>query len=80
MSTPVTTVVCVLAAVYGLLGVLLVRRERHRPLERDRIVAEARAQHDVGPDPLRLLEDLEAHLKAYGEAVADYYDTTTGDR
>jgi hypothetical protein len=33
-----------------------------------------------GPDSLRLLEDLEAHMKAYGEAVADYYDTTTGDR
>lgn len=35
--------------------------------------------HDVGPDSLRLLEDLEAHMKAYGAAVADYYDTTTGD-
>ena len=36
--------------------------------------------HDVGPDNRRLLEDLEAHLKAYGNEVADYYDTTTGDR
>lgn len=35
--------------------------------------------HDLGPDNLRLLEDLEAHLKAYGASVADLYDTTTGD-
>jgi hypothetical protein len=35
--------------------------------------------HDVGPDGLRLLEDLEAEMKAYAERVADYYDTTTGD-
>jgi hypothetical protein len=26
------------------------------------------------------LADLTAHLKAYGAAVADYYDTTPGDR
>lgn len=32
-----------------------------------------------GPDSLRLLEDLDAHLKAYGAAVADLYDTT-GDQ
>lgn len=36
-------------------------------------------EHDVGPDQLRLLEDLDTHLKAYGAAVADLYDTT-GDR
>ncbi|MFF7550889.1 hypothetical protein ACFZCU_45905 [Streptomyces canus] len=35
--------------------------------------------HDVGPDSLRLLKDLEAHMKAYGNEVADLYDTTTGD-
>lgn len=39
----------------------------------------APALHDVGPDSLRLLEDLDAHLKAYDAAVADLYDTTTGD-
>lgn len=34
-----------------------------------------------GPDSLRLLEDLDTHMKAYGNAVADLYDnTTTGDR
>lgn len=36
--------------------------------------------HDVGPDALRLLEDLERHLKAYGAAVADLYDTSPGER
>ena len=36
-------------------------------------------EHDVGPDQLRLLQDLEAHLKAYGNNIADLYDTT-GDR
>lgn len=35
--------------------------------------------HDVGPDDLRLIEDIEGHLKAYGATVADLYDTTTGD-
>lgn len=35
--------------------------------------------HNVGPDALQLLEDLETHLKAYGASVADLYDTTTGD-
>lgn len=51
-----------------------VRRALNEPLERDRIVAEARLRaeqlfgtgpepdHDVGPDALRLLEDLDAHL------------------
>ncbi|MBD9723496.1 hypothetical protein PV755_46310 [Streptomyces caniscabiei] len=37
------------------------------------------AEHDVGPDPLRLLTDLEAHLKAYGATVADLYEPITTD-
>jgi hypothetical protein len=37
-------------------------------------------QHDVGPDQLRLLQDLDTHLKAYADHIADLYDTTTGDR
>ncbi|MDX3639293.1 hypothetical protein [Streptomyces sp. MB09-02B] len=38
------------------------------------------AEHDVGPDPLRLLTDLEAHLKAYGAEIADLYEPArTGD-
>lgn len=36
--------------------------------------------HDVGPDPLRLLDDITAHLKAYGAEIADYYEPArTGD-
>lgn len=34
--------------------------------------------HGVGPDGLRLQQDLAAHLKAYGEQIADLYDTTSG--
>lgn len=30
--------------------------------------------HDVGPDPLKLIVDLERDLKAYAAAVADLYD------
>lgn len=38
------------------------------------------AEHDVGPDPLLLLEDLTAHLRAYGAEIADYYEPVrTGD-
>lgn len=38
------------------------------------------APHDVGPDPLRLLDDITAHLKAYGAEIADYYEPVrTGD-
>lgn len=36
--------------------------------------------HDVGPDPLLLLDDITAHLKAYGAEIADYYEPVrTGD-
>jgi hypothetical protein len=38
------------------------------------------AEHDVGPDPLRLLTDLEAHLKAYGAEIADLYEPATTDQ
>lgn len=38
------------------------------------------AEHDVGPDPLLLLDDITAHLKAYGAEIADYYEPVrTGD-
>lgn len=30
--------------------------------------------HDVGPDPLKLIVDLERELKAYAATVADLYD------
>jgi hypothetical protein len=75
----VIAVVCSLLAFYTLLGVLLVRRERRRPLERDRIVREARARHDVGPDALRLLDDLDAHLNEYAATVAGLYEPVGPD-
>jgi hypothetical protein len=37
------------------------------------------AEHDVGPDQLRLLDDLETHLKAYAATVADLYEPATTD-
>ncbi|WP_200309141.1 hypothetical protein [Streptomyces adelaidensis] len=37
------------------------------------------AEHDVGPDGLLLLEDLTAHLRAYGTSVADLYEPATND-
>lgn len=39
-----------------------------------------RQPHDVGPDPLRLLTDLEAHMTAYAAAVADLYEPVTDDQ
>lgn len=35
--------------------------------------------HDVGPDPLLLLDDITAHLKAYGAEIADYYEPVHTD-
>lgn len=35
--------------------------------------------HDVGPDPLRLIADLEQHLKAYAATVADLYEPVHAD-
>lgn len=79
-------VVSGLVGFYALLAVCLWRRERRRPLERDQIIAAARARvwdadgqrwatvHEVGPDPLKLIVDLEQDLKAYAATVADLYD------
>lgn len=69
--------------VYGLLGLAIWRVNRpRRPALKARITA-ARQRTGIddydGPDSLRLLEDLEAHMKAYAAEVADFYDTTTGD-
>lgn len=35
--------------------------------------------HDVGPDPLLLLDEITAHLKAYGAEIADYYEPVHTD-
>ena len=54
-------------------------RTMRRPSEAERVTAArervgmpAEDTYD-GPDSLRLLEDLEAHMNAYGAAVADLY-------
>jgi hypothetical protein len=84
----VIAVVCGLLAFYTLLGVLLVRRERRRPLERDRIIREAReraaAAREV--DDLELLYNLPAYNPAWEagrerlwNAVRDEHNTTEGD-
>lgn len=35
--------------------------------------------HDVGPDPLKLIADLERDLKAYAATVADLYEPARTD-
>lgn len=35
--------------------------------------------HDVGPDPLQLLNEITAHLKAYGAEIADLYEPVHTD-
>lgn len=71
MSAVVYCVVTGIVAAYVALAVALYRRERRRPLERDRLIREA---HDVGPDNLRLLEELDAHLDAYMAQLAGLYE------
>lgn len=77
-----------IAAVLVAGGIALIRLDfQPRPSLKERIKAAcarvgrgAPARQYDGPDSLRLLEDLEADLKAYGKTVADFYDTTPGDR
>ncbi|MFJ2000306.1 hypothetical protein [Streptomyces chartreusis] len=73
MSAVVYTVVTAIVVFYVWLAVCLYRREQRRPLERDRIIAAARDSY-VGPDSLRLLQDLDAHLDAYADQVAGLYE------
>lgn len=69
---------CSLSGTYWCLA-----RAKRRPSERARIIAAARARtgldaddgHDVGPDSLRLLEDLDAHLDRY---LIDHPDVADG--
>lgn len=76
-------IVCGLLVLLGGCALIAKAIDRWRTASRqvDDILADipdspAPTVHDVGPDNLRLLEDLDAHLKAYGAAVADLYDTT----
>jgi hypothetical protein len=76
MSAVIYTVVTAIVALYVVLAVCLYRRERRRLLERDRLIREAhqRADSYQGPDSLRLLQDLEAHMDAYGARVVGLYE------
>lgn len=73
MSAVVYCVVTAIVATYTVIGVCLYRRERRRPLERDQIIAAARDSYQ-GPDSLRLMQDLDAHLDAYAAQLADLYE------
>jgi hypothetical protein len=73
MSTVVYCVVGGIVALYTVLGVCIHRINRRRPLERDQIIAAARDSY-VGPDSLRLMQDLDAHLDAYAARVAGLYE------
>lgn len=69
-------VVCIVGAVFC---AWQVRRALREPLDRDRIIAEAHRRtapdgHDVGPDALRLLEDLDAHLDGYFARVSHLFE------
>ncbi|MDX3835648.1 hypothetical protein [Streptomyces europaeiscabiei] len=68
-----------------LAAVLFSRHARRRPYLAARWDDAAKdwvneAEHDVGPDPLKVLDDITTHLKAYGAEIADYYEPVrTGD-
>jgi hypothetical protein len=62
MTVLAACIIAVLAAV-GL--VWQHRRDHAKPDPRSRRITEASTRHDVGPDALRLLEDLDAHLDEY---------------
>lgn len=79
-----------IAGLLALAGFLIWACRDDKPTEEERVAAARRrvglmplmAREEwvyEGPDSLQLLEDLEAHMKAYGARVADLYDTTPGD-
>ncbi|MFS8200512.1 hypothetical protein ACLVWQ_17720 (plasmid) [Streptomyces sp. CWNU-52B] len=70
------TVICVVGATFC---AWRVRSALRGPLERARLIADATARtaddgHDVGPDALRLLEDLDAHLDGYFARVSHLFE------
>lgn len=82
MSTDKVIVIIAVAIVGALVCAWQVRRALREPHKRDLIVAAAQGrmplltgvQHDVGPDALRLLEDLDAHLDQQFAALAGFYE------
>jgi hypothetical protein len=82
MSTDKVIVIIAVSIVGALFCAWQVRRALREPLKRDLIVAAARnrmplltgVQHDVGPDALRLLEELDDHLNEQLAALAGLYE------
>lgn len=82
MSIDKAIVIIAVSIVGALVCAWQVRRALREPLDRDRIIAAARkrsafptdTEHDVGPDALRLLEDLDAHLDQQFAALAGLYE------
>jgi hypothetical protein len=62
---------------WGLVVVWLIAWQTRRALceasEHVRIITAAERTHDVGPDALRLLQDLDAHLDTYATQLAGLY-------
>lgn len=73
MSTVVYSVIASIIAVYTLLGICIHCVNRRRPLERDQVIAAARDSYQ-GPDSLRLMQDLDAHLDDYAEHLSGLYE------
>lgn len=82
MSTDKVIVIIAVSIIGAVFCAWQVRRALRGPLERELIVAAARrraallheVKHDVGPDSLRLLEDLDAHLDQQFAALAGFYE------
>jgi len=78
MSTDKVVIIIAVSIVGALAFAWQVRRALREPLERDRIVAAARrrtaVKHDVGPDALRLLEDLDAHLDEHYARISHLFE------
>ncbi len=82
MTTPQIYVITLIALVGAAVCAWQVRRALREPLERDRIIADAHrrtavldgVEHDVGPDALRLLEDLDTHLDAYFARMSHLFE------
>lgn len=82
MSSDKILIIIAVAIVGALACAWQVRRALREPLKRDLIVAAARGrmplltglQHDVGPDTLRLLEDLDDHLNQRYAALSGLYE------
>jgi hypothetical protein len=82
VSTDKGIVIIVVCSIGVLVCAWQIRRALREPLERDLIVAAARrraalvheVKHDVGPDSLRLLEDLDAHLDQQYARLSGLYE------